>query len=211
MTGLRRFDQVQLYVLLTESLCRREWYDTVEAVLANGAGAIQLREKGLSDRELLARTRRVRELCDRHGALLIVNDRPDIALLAGADGVHLGQDDLSVRSARRILGNEHVIGISTHTPEQAEAAVRAAPDYIAVGPMFASVTKPQEHIAGPQTLNAVRSLTPLPLVAIGGITVESVHELTAADCLAVCSAIISSTDPGTATADFVRAFRQRFA
>ena len=141
--------------------------------MAGGARAIQLREKQLTDAELLDRTRRIRELCERREALLIINDRPDIALAAGAHGVHLGQGDLPVSEARRILGDECIIGVSTHTVEQAKAALADLPDYVAVGPMFASHTKPQGHIAGPETLAAVRRLTSLPLGALGGVTLEN--------------------------------------
>ena len=201
-----KFDTVKLYVLLTEALCRGEWYETAEAALAGGARAIQLREKQLADIELLDRARRIRQLCERHEALLIINDRPDIALAAGAHGVHLGLDDVPVREARRILGNECIIGVSTHTVEQAKAALADLPDYVAVGPMFASHTKPQDHIAGPETLTAVRRLTSLPLVAIGGITLENVAQCAPADALAVCSAVISVDDVASATRELMEAW-----
>ncbi len=197
------FRSVRLYVLLTEALCRGDWYETAEAALAGGARAIQLREKQLTDTDLLDRARRIRELCERHDALLIVNDRPDIALAADAHGVHLGLDDLSVSEARRILGDECIIGVSTHTVEQAKAALADMPDYVAVGPMFASHTKPQDHIAGPQTLAAVRRLTSLPLVAIGGITLENAAHCAPADALAVCRAVISTDDVASATRELM--------
>ncbi len=189
-----RFEKVKLYVLLTEALCRTDWDDTAQAVLAGGAQAIQLREKDLSDLALLERARQMRELCDRYGALLIVNDRADIALAAEAHGVHLGQADLPVRDARRMLGPDFIIGLSTHTVEQAKAALHDPPDYLAVGPMFPSPTKSQHHIAGPETLNAVRKLTSLPVVAIGGINAQNADELRSADAMAVCSAVISAED-----------------
>jgi len=198
-----KFGTVELYVLLTEALCRGDWYETAEAALAGGARAIQLREKQLTDAELLDRARRIRELCERHEALLIVNDRPDIALAAGAHGVRRGQCDLPVREARRILGDECLIAVSTHTVEQAKAALADLPDYIAVGPMFASLTKPQDHIAGPETLAAVRRLTSLPLVAIGGITVENAAQCAPADVLAVCRAVISVDDVASATRELM--------
>ncbi len=201
-----KFDTIKLYVLLTESLCRGDWYETAEAALAGGAGAIQLREKQLADIELLDRARRIRELCQRHEALLIVNDRPDVALAAGAHGVHLGQDDLSVSEARRILGAKCIIGVSTHTVEQAEAALTDMPDYVAVGPMFASRTKPQDHIAGPETLAGVRRLTSLPLVAIGGITLENAVQCAPADALAVCSTVIGADDVASATRELLQAW-----
>ncbi len=198
-----KFDTVKLYVLLTEALCRGDWYETAEAALAGGARAIQLREKQLADTDLLDRAHRIRELCERYEALLIINDRPDIALAAGAHGVHLGLDDVPVGEARRILGDEHIIGVSTHTVEQAEAALADMPDYVAVGPMFASRTKPQDHIAGPETLAGVRRLTSLPLVAIGGITLENAVQCAPADALAVCSTVIGADDVASATRELL--------
>ena len=118
----------------------------------------------------------------------------DIALAAGAHGVHVGQQDMSIASARRSLGPESIVGLSTHAVEQAQAASVDPPDYLAVGPMFQSNTKPQDHLAGPDTLNAVRKMTSLPLVAIGGITADNADQLGAADALAVCSSVIGAQD-----------------
>src|SRR5205823_5609899 len=114
----------RLYVLVTESRCRLSLAGTVTEALAGGAQIVQLREKGIDDRTLLEKAREVRRLTRAAGALFIVNDRPDIALLSEADGVHLGQDDLSVREARRILGAYALIGVSTHNIEQMRQAVR---------------------------------------------------------------------------------------
>lgn len=196
----RRFRDVRLYVLLTEALCRRPWLETAAAVVRGGAGCLQLREKGLTDREWLDRARRLRELTREHGVLLAVNDRPDIARLAGADVVHVGQDDVSVREVRHVAGAAVLVGKSTHTPAQFDAALAEEPDYLAVGPMFASETKPQAHIAGPETLAAVRPTTELPLVAIGGITATNVARVFAAGatCVAACAAVISADDPAAA-------------
>lgn len=191
-----RFGRVRLYVILTEALCRGEWFTTAEAALKGGADCLQLREKALSDRVLLERTRRLAELCHGHDALFIVNDRPDIAALSGADGVHLGQDDMPVADARRILPPTCIVGISTHTPAQVVAAAAEAPDYIAVGSMFATTTKLQAQIAGPQTLAAASEHTSLPLVSIGGIDVSNVREVlsTAACAVGVCRAVIAQPD-----------------
>ena len=194
------FVRVRLYVLLTAELCKRDWFATAEAVLKGGADCLQLREKELEDRELLARAQRLAELCHRRGAWLIVNDRPDIAAVSGADGVHLGQDDLPVSAARRVLPAGALVGVSTHNRAQLEAAAAQAPDYLAVGPMFASDTKPQDVIAGPKMLKAARQVSALPLVAIGGITCENAAAvLTAAPCcLCVCAAVVGQDDPEAA-------------
>jgi thiamine-phosphate pyrophosphorylase len=192
-----QFRAVRLYVLLTESLCRGDWLKTAEAAIDGGAGCLQLREPGLPDAELLARAKKLRELTARRGVLLAINNRPDIARLVRADIVHVGQDDLAVGDARRIAGAAGLVGKSTHTLEQFQAALAEEPDYIAVGPMFQSGTKPQRHIAGPQTLAEAARRTELPLVGIGGITAESVREIVAAgaSCVAVCAAVIQAVDP----------------
>ena len=142
----------------------------------------------------------LRELTDETSRLLIINDRPDIAKLARADIVHVGQDDLPVRETRRIAGAGILVGKSTHTLEQFDAALAEEPDYVAVGPVFPSGTKPQPHIAGPATLAAVRGRTELPLVAIGGITGANVSQVAAAGatCIAVSAAVITADDPEAA-------------
>jgi thiamine-phosphate pyrophosphorylase len=204
LRGGRRaqFRNMRLYVILTEALCARGWQETAEAVLRGGAGCLQLREKGLPDAELLGRARRLRAITAEHAALLVINDRPDIAKLCGADGVHIGQDDLPVTDCRRIAGAHLLVGKSTHTPQQLEAALSEEPDYLAVGPMFASPTKPQDHIAGPQTLAAAVQRTTLPLVGIGGITADNAAEVVraGASCLCVCSAVIGAEDAEAAAA-----------
>jgi thiamine-phosphate pyrophosphorylase len=195
-----RFAKVRLYVLITASMCRRDWLETAEAAIAGGADCIQLREKSMDDSELLSRARQLAGLCRERGALFIVNDRPDIAVLSDADGVHLGQTDMAPVDARRVLGPERLIGLSTHTPGQFRAAVRAGPDYIAVGPMFASGTKPQEDIPGPPLLSLAVSETSIPIVPIGGITPDNAGILKEAGAqrLCVCAAVIDSQDPRAA-------------
>jgi thiamine-phosphate pyrophosphorylase len=196
-----RFARTRLYVLMTASLCGRpDWLWTAEEALAGGADCIQLREKGLDDSELLSRALRLGELCRRRGVLFIVNDRPDIAVLAGADGVHLGQTDLPVAAARRIVGPGALIGVSTHDPAQLRAAIAAGPDYIAVGPMFATATKPQQHLAGPELLALATRETQIPIVPIGGITAGNAGVLVQAGArrLCVCSAVIAAADPRAA-------------
>jgi thiamine-phosphate pyrophosphorylase len=190
-----------LYVIVTEALCGgRPWLSVAEAALRGGAGVLQLREKSLSDAELLRRGRALRELTRRFSAMLAINDRPDIARLCDADILHLGQDDLPAGDARRIVGAGMLIGVSTHTAAQFAAAGSEAVDYIAVGPMFPTATKPQEHIAGPETLRRLRGGTDLPIVAIGGIHAGNAGEVRAAgaDVLCVCSAVIAADDPEAA-------------
>lgn len=196
------FCHARLYVIITESLCANDWHSTAVAALDGGADCLQLREKNLSDAELLTRAARLAQLCRERGKIFIMNDRPDIAMMSHAHGVHLGQDDLPISSVRRMVLADLMIGVSTHKPDQIDAAISRAPDYIAVGPMFNTTTKPQSHIAGPQTLALAKSRTSLPLVAIGGINTKNARDVLAAApcCLCVCSSVISQKDVQKATA-----------
>lgn len=206
----RRLRAGGLYVILTESLCRGPWRDTAAAVLRGGAAILQLREKNLADADLLARARSLRTLTRDAGALLVINDRPDVARLAGADGVHVGQDDLPVPDVRRVAGPAMLVGRSTHTRAQIEAAAREEPDYVAVGPMFPTTTKPQEHIAGVEALRFAATAVDVPLVAIGGIDAPRAAGIRAAGAtwICVCSAIISAHDPEAAARAVVESIQR---
>jgi thiamine-phosphate pyrophosphorylase len=195
-----RFSGVRLYVIVTEALCRADWFATAQAALDGGADCLQLREKNLPDLELLSRARQLSDLCGKREKLFIMNDRADIAAAANAHGLHLGQDDLPLSAARRIMPSGAIIGLSTHTLDQVKNAATQCPDYIAIGPMFTSETKPQSHLATPQLVSQARDLTSLPLVAIGGITAQNAAQVVdaGAECLCVCSAVISSPDPAAA-------------
>lgn len=197
-----RFGTARLYVILTEAYCAGDWWTVAQNLVRAGVDVLQLREKNLADAELLARARRLAALCRDHGTIFIVNDRPDIAVLSQADGVHLGQDDLAVADARRVLHPHMVLGRSTHTPEQVDRAILEAPDYIAVGPMFATATKPQDHIAGPPLLVHAVGRTGLPVVAIGGIDPSNAGAVLSAGacCLCVCGAVLGAPDPAAVLA-----------
>lgn len=177
-------------------------------LLEAGVRLLQIREKRLSDREFLEQLRQIRELCSVGGARFLVNDRVDLALASGADGVHLGQDDLPAREARKILGPKAVIGFSTHNEEQLRQAADLPIDYVAVGPVFATRTKKSGiPPLGVDFVRRARQLTRLPLVAIGGIDLErAVHVWAAgADSVAVISDIVDSPDP----AERARQYRLR--
>ncbi len=195
-----RFEDVRLYVLITESLCRLPWLESAEQALLGGADCLQLREKDLDGAELLRRAQQLVEICRRHGAACIINDRPDIALLSGADGVHLGQQDLPAAAARKLVGREKIVGVSTHNIEQARRAVLDGADYIGVGPFFASTTKPRNFIAGPAYAREVAGSIRLPAVAIAGITPENVDEVMATGlrAVAVSSAVLCAESVRTA-------------
>lgn len=191
-----RFEHVRLYVLITESLCRRPWLEAAEAAILGGADCLQLREKTLDGGELLRRARQMTELCRRHGVLSVINDCPDIALLSGADGVHVGQDDLPAREVRKLLGRGKIVGVSTHRIEQAKQAVLDGADYLGVGPFFRSETKPRDFVAGPTYARQVVESVRIPAVAIAGITAGNVDEVLATGirAVAVTSAVLCAAD-----------------
>ncbi len=201
-----RFGAVRMYVLITEALCSGDWLSTAEAAIDGGADCLQLREKNLPDGELLTRARRLVRLCNGRDTVCIVNDRPDVALSAGADGVHVGQQEMPVADVRRVVGPDLLVGLSTHTLEQVKVAADVSPDYIAVGPMFDSPTKPGNTVAGPSVLGRALAITSLPVVAIGGITAENVGAVLGAGCrcVCVCSAVISQPDAAAAAAGIRR-------
>jgi thiamine-phosphate pyrophosphorylase len=197
----RAAPQWRLCILITESLCRLPWERIAEAALAGGADCLQLREKTLEDRELLARARRLRRLAPPGGPVsVIINDRPDIALLAGADGVHLGQHDLSIEDVRRLAGDRLIIGGSSGDLDEARRVAGA--DYLGVGPMFATTTKDKPVRGGVAYLReflASEQFGRLPHLAIGGITPDNVGQLWAAGCrgVAVSAAVCSAPDPAS--------------
>lgn len=208
-----RLRDARLHVLLTESLCHGSWLETAKAVLDAGADVIQLREKTLVDSALLERAVSLRELTRGHDALLIVNDRPDIARLCEADGVHLGQEDLPVAAARRIGGPTMLVGGSAHDAAEIERMLTAGVDYLGVGPMFASGTKPAVRVRGPELLSLAlhRVAGSVPVVAIGGITPENAGLLGGSGggrfAVAVCGSIVSAVEPASAARRVIAALQ----
>lgn len=195
-----------LYAILDRSVARgRELPELLEAVLAGGARLVQLREKTMPLAELLPLAQRLVRRCREAGATLIVNDRADLALAAGAHGLHVGQDDLPARHARALLAPGMILGVSTHDPEQARQAVRDGADYVAVGSIFPTTTKAGFQLVGPDLIRRVRPEVPVPLVGIGGITAENAPAVLAAgaDAVAVISALCAAPDPEVATRAFL--------
>lgn len=164
--------------------------------IAGGAGIIQYRDKVHSRREMVSIARELRDLCDRAGALLIINDWVDVALAVEADGVHLGQEDLPAAEARRILPPGMIIGCSVRTVEQAREAEAEGADYLGVGSIYASPTKPGAEVIGVAGLRAVRGAVSLPIAAIGGITEADAGEVigVGADAVAVIGAVLNAAD-----------------
>jgi thiamine-phosphate pyrophosphorylase len=183
--------------------------DVARGIVAGGATFLQLRAKTMASGALLELAVAVAEVAHQAGALLIVNDRADIARLAGADGVHVGQDDLSPGAVRRIVGDEMILGLSTHTVEQLDAGSREPIDYMAIGPVFKTTSKATGYSERgiEMVREAARRARAIPLVAIGGVTIDtapSVIEAGAAS-VAVIGDLLSTGDPEART----RAFLER--
>jgi thiamine-phosphate pyrophosphorylase len=190
--------ETQLYVLLDLRRSRAEFAGLVQAMLSAGVRALQLRDKQANDRELLAGARLLRALTRERNTLCVINDRPDIAVLADADGVHLGQEDLSVADARRIVGKHRIIGVSTHDVGQVRQARGDGADYIGCGPTFASETKQFAQFPGLAFLREIAPVVSCPAFAIGGIRRGNLPEvLQVGFCrVAVSGGVISAEDPG---------------
>jgi thiamine-phosphate pyrophosphorylase len=195
-----------LYLILTSP--RLPHVDLARAAVERGVPAVQLREKSMPDDELLALAVSVRDVTRGTDTLFIVNDRPDIAASSGADGVHLGKDDTDVETARELMGPGTIVGVSTRLPDEAEAAERVGADYIGIGPVFRTGTKPDALApVGLSGLAAVTERVPgLPGVAVGGIAAEKAAGVLAAGAryVAVISAICFADDPVAALDGFMK-------
>ena len=187
-----------LYVILDAALLPSDPIELTKKLLDAGARLFQYRDKTPSSRELLHASQALCLTVRQHGGTFLVNDRADIARLAGASGVHLGQDDLSVAAAREVVGTSCLIGLSTHNLPQFEAAVDSSADYIAVGPIFPTTGKHNPDPAvGVDFVGAARKLTTKPIVAIGGITLERARQVieAGADSVAVISDVLKAKNP----------------
>lgn len=178
-------------------VCDQQPDGFLQAALRGGVEIVQLRMKDATDDAILAAARRFKRACEEHGALLIVNDRPDLAVAAGADGVHLGQDDAPVADAREAIGEQRLVGLSTHTPEQVDGAAGAGADYIGVGPVNETPTKPGRPAVGLELVRYAASHASVPFFAIGGISTASADAVGAAGArrIAVVRALTEAGDP----------------
>jgi len=196
----------RLYVILDAALLTIPESECARQLVDAGVRLLQYRNKAASSRELLeSATRLSAELMPR-GATFIVNDRVDVTALAGASGVHVGQEDLSVEEARVVVGRNLLVGVSTHNRAQFEQAAASSADYVAVGPIFSTSTKSNpDPVVGTELIRQVRALTDKPIVAIGGITLERAAEVVraGADSVAVISDILRAPDPGERARQYV--------
>lgn len=190
-----RLRSARLYLV-----CDRRSERFLTAALDGGVDIVQLRIKGATDEEVLDAAAELAPICAEHGALFILNDRPDLVQPAGADGVHLGQEDEPVAAAREMVGPDRLIGLSTHSPAQIDAA--ADVDYIGVGPVHATPTKPGRPAVGLELVRYAASHAPVPFFAIGGIGPDTVAPVCAAGArrIAVVRALTEAADPALVAA-----------
>ena len=201
-----------IYAIVDESAARRP-LDLVGAFLRGGVHIVQLRLKTLPVRDLLSIAQDAAAMCRQRDALLLVNDRADVARAAGADGVHVGQEDFPVAAARQVVGDDAIVGVSTHSDPEIDSGVAAGADYLGFGPVFETRSKPgaplppPHGLAGPE--RAVRRARPVPIVAIGGITQASAPAIARAGaaCAAAIGELCHATDPEAAA----RALQEAFA
>lgn len=195
------------FYLVTDEACLhgRPLLECVEEALAAGVTLVQYRAKAADGGVLYAEACKLKELCDKYNVPLIINDRLDIALAVGAAGVHLGQDDLPCAVARRLLGEDFIIGVSAHNPAEAVQAVSEGADYLGCGAVFGTATKHDVAKLGLENLRAIRKAVAVPMVGIGGITADNYAEVlaTSADGAAIVSGILAQEDIGAAVKKLV--------
>lgn len=202
-------DRRNVYLLITAEQCEQDVDCVLHDAISAGVRIVQIREKSMNDRKLLDYAEHVRGITRKSGTLLIMNDRPDLAVLCDADGVHLGQEELTVHDARQIVGPHRLVGVSTHSIEQARQAVLDGASYIGVGPVFPSRTKSFDEHVGLDLVAEVSSEISLPWYPIGGIDRSHLDQLldAGASRIAVSGAICRSPDPGHAAAELVAKLR----
>jgi thiamine-phosphate pyrophosphorylase len=196
----------RLYVILDAGLIRSPEKECAERLADAGVRLLQYRNKTAPVRQYLESSRELAQMLCPRGVTFFVNDRSDVAFLAGASGVHVGQEDLGVEQARGVVGADKLVGVSTHNLEQFERAAKSSADYIAVGPVFSTSSKANpDPVVGVEFIRKVRPLTEKPIVAIGGITLERAAAVieAGADSVAVISGILNAIDPGERAKEYI--------
>ena len=204
MTKKDFLHRIRLYVLISSNIAKKSVKETARLVIDGGADAVQLREKTISDSKFISLAREVRDITTKRGSLLIINDRVHVVRKVNADGIHLGQQDMSALEARNIIGDEKIIGVSTHSITQARQAQKDGADYIAIGPIYSTSTKDHEPSVGIEIIHEISEAVSIPIIAIGAITLENLDGVLKAGAsrIAVCSAIIGSKDIYSSTRQF---------
>ena len=204
MTKKDFLHRIRLYVLISSNIAKKSVKETARLVIDGGADTVQLREKTISDSKFISLAREVRDITTKRGSLLIINDRVHVVRKVNADGIHLGQQDMSALEARNTIGDEKIIGVSTHSITQARQAQKDGADYIAIGPIYPTSTKGHEPSVGIEIIHEISEAVSIPIIAIGAITLENLDGVLKAGAsrIAVCSAIIGSKDIYSSTRQF---------
>ena len=196
----------RLYVILDAALLTVPETECAQELANAGVQLLQYRNKRASTRELYESSKKLVSVLSPQEASFVVNDRADVAALAAANGVHVGQEDLGVEEARRVVGPDKLVGVSTHNVEQFQRAAASSADYIAVGPIFATGTKSNlDPVVGTEFIRKVRPLTDKPIVAIGGVTLQRAPEIikAGADSVAVIRDILRAPEPGMRAKQYI--------
>jgi thiamine-phosphate pyrophosphorylase len=203
---LKRLVLPRLYVILDAALLTVPETECAQALADAGVRLLQYRNKAASSRELFDCSKKLASALLPQGVTFIVNDRAEVALLAGAGGVHVGQEDLGAEAVRAVIGAQKIVGVSTHNLAQFKLAAASSADYIAVGPVFSTNTKANpDPVIGTEFIRRVRRLTEKPIVAIGGVTLDRAGDVieAGADSVAVISDILRATDPGRRARQYI--------
>ena len=194
---MRNFDTTLYFITDSTGFSEEEFLRRTEEALKGGASLVQLREKDKTTREYISLAEKVHTLTKKYNVALIIDDRVDVALAMGAEGVHLGQSDMPIDVARKILGDDFIIGATTKTVQQALEAVELGADYLGVGAIYPTTTKVKTVLTSTETLDAICKAVPLPVNAIGGLNKNNVQVLKGIDIAGFCvvSAIMKADDP----------------
>jgi thiamine-phosphate pyrophosphorylase len=191
------FEDVALYAITPEPKDVSPWLDKIDRMLAGGVDAVQLRSRSLTDREMLRVGQQVKALCAKHGALFLINNRIDLAMILDSDGVHIGHEDIPIAQVRSLIGHRKILGMSTHSIPEALEAKRAGADYVSCGPLWATPTKPEYKPVGLGLIGLYNAAVTIPYVAIGGIDVTNFDQVleSGAKTVGIVRALFDATDP----------------
>jgi thiamine-phosphate pyrophosphorylase len=211
LASIHRRQMLNSAALYLVTSSTEDLFSTVESALKGGLSLVQYRDKDTDDSTRFENAQKLRSLCHTYDALFIVNDRVDLALAVDADGVHLGQDDLPFEWARRMMGQDKIIGRSTHSPEQLEAAIAQGADYVGVGPVYETPTKAGRTAVGLDYVKYAAQNCPIPWYAIGGIDTQNIHEVLGAGAqrVSVVRAIMQADQPTYVTQFFIAQLEQK--
>ena len=200
---MKNFDTTLYFITDSTGFSEEEFLRRTEEALKGGASLLQLREKDKTTREYIALAEKVHTLTKKYNVPLIIDDRVDVALAMGAEGVHLGQSDMPINTARKILGDDFIIGATTKTVPQALEAYQQGADYLGVGAIYPTTTKVKTVITSTETLGNICSAVPIPVNAIGGLNKDNIDILKGIPIAGICvvSAIMKADDPKQATAE----------